>query len=74
MGDVDGDVDLLPVGVVEVVSDHEALELGDEVGVEVQLPVPQLEAEVGVALADGHEPVAEGGPELHVELVAVQTP
>ena len=43
---------------MEVVPDHEALELGDEVGVEVQLPVAQLQAEVGVALADGHQPVA----------------
>ena len=58
MGDVDCDVDLLPLCVVEVVPEHEALEGGDEVGVQVQLPVAQLEAEVRVALADGHQTVA----------------
>ena len=48
--------------------------LGDEVGVEVELSAAQLEAEVGVALPDGHEAVAQRRTELHVQLVPVQAP
>ena len=66
MGHVDGHVHLLPLGVVEVLPDHEALELGDEVGVQVQLPVAQLEAEVRVALADGHQPVTWKRREIQI--------
>ncbi len=63
---VDRDVDLLPLGVVKVLADDDALVLGDEVGVEVQAAVPELEAEVGVALTDGHQAVPDGRPGVKV--------
>jgi hypothetical protein len=63
---VDGDVDLLPLGVVEVLADDDALVLGDEVGVEIQAAVPELEAEVGVALPDGDQAVPNGRPDVKV--------
>lgn len=68
---VDGDVGLLPPGVVQVLADDDALVLGDQVGVQVEPSVPELEAEVSVALPDGHQSVADGGLELHVELVTL---
>ena len=73
VGRVDGDVDLLPLGVVQVLSDDNAVEIGDKVGVEVEPAVAELEAEVGVALTDGHEAVADRRSELHVELVTFRS-
>ena len=70
---VDGDVDLLPLGVVQVLADNDALVFGDQVGVEVEAAVLQLEAEVGVALTDGHKAVADRRSELHVELVTFRS-
>ncbi len=61
----------MPHRVVEILPYKDALVLADQVGVEVELAVVQLEAEVGVALADGHEAVAKRGPELHGELIAL---
>ena len=66
---VDSNVHLLPLRVVQVLADDDALVLGDEVGVEVQLAVLQLQAEVGVALTDGHQPVTDCCPEFHVKFV-----
>ena len=67
---VHSNVHLLPLRVVQVLADDDALVLGDEVGVKVQLAVLQLQAEVGVALTDGHQPVTDCGPEFHVQFVA----
>lgn len=71
MRSVDCDVDLLPVGVVQLAPDDDALVLADQVGVEVELSVVQLKTEVGVALADRYQAVSKGGSELHVELVTL---
>jgi hypothetical protein len=68
---VDGDVNLLPLRVVQVLADQDSFVLRDQVGVEIESAVSQLEAEVSVALADGHEPVADRRAELHVKLVAL---
>ncbi len=36
---------------------------------QIQFAVSELKAEMGVALTDGHEPVAQRRPELHMQLV-----
>ncbi len=71
MRGVDGDVNLLPLGVVQVFADQDSFVLRDQVGVEIESAVSQLEAEVSVTLPDGHEAVADRRAELHVKLVAL---
>ena len=71
MRGVDSDVNLLPLGVVQVLADQDSFVLRDQVGVEIESAVSQLEAEVSVALTDGHEAVADRRAELHVKLVAL---
>ncbi len=73
MGRVDGDVDLLPGGVVKIFTNKDALEFADQVGMQVELSLTKLQAEVGVALANGHQPVADGRSELHVELITLKS-
>ena len=59
---VHGHVDLDPVGVVQVLANDDALVLGNEIGMQIQLSLSQLKAEMGVALSDGDEAVAKCGP------------
>ena len=68
---VDGDVDLLPIGVVEVVSYHNAFVFADEVAVQVQFSVMHAQAEMRDAFADGHHARPQRRLELHVQLVAL---
>jgi hypothetical protein len=68
---VDSDVNLLPLGVVQVFADQDSFVLRDQVGVEIESAVSQLEAEVSVALTDGHKTIADRRAELHVKLVAL---
>ena len=59
----------MPICVVEFVAQHDAVVLGDEVALQVELAVLHPEKKVGPAPPDGDQTVGQGRPEPEVEFV-----
>ena len=70
VSEIEPDADRLPLGVVEVGPEEDALPFVEQTRVEVQLAVQEFQSVVGLALSDRQQSAGQSGAEAEAQVVA----
>lgn len=70
VGEIEADADRLPLGVVEIRAQEDALPFVEETRVEIELAVEQFQPVVGLPLSDGQESFGQRGAEAEAQIVS----